>query len=201
MQTAIQKLGQREGGPFGEILQNVILEIPFDTIDPDTSESTSGNFAALPPYRTLDHVFQDYEQRAIGAQRIMQARREEQDAYEHALETYTKLRTRLESQTGSMWEETVRSPNDRIDELVNRVNVAAEKLGEVRKRYQTVAISTTDELRRLRTSMHDDLTDSLRLVAEQYARQHTAHSHAWALFAKRLDEHRSSSIRRDDQVK
>lgn len=196
MQQALHKFGEREGGKFGAFMEKVVLEI--GTEEEETECESSGSIGALPVERAVNEVFRDYEERARGAQRIMNARKEEQDAYEHALSVYTKLRDRLESRTGSMWE-TVPNGNtppksaEGLEELVNNVGAASARLAEVRRRYQTVALSTTDELRRLRGDMHEDLCRAFQGMAEEFARQHTAHARAWKRLGEILAECRDTS--------
>lgn len=194
MQAAIHALGTREGGKFGVMLQGVALEVPEE--NESTEEPKPNSVArALPPARALDEVLAEYEERAQGAQRIMNARKEEQDAYEHALETYTTLRNKLEGRTGSMWEENAEQSSEGFEELVDNVNVASARLAEVRKRYQAVAVSTTDELRRLRANMHEHISEALRLLATDYAKQHAAHASAWSLLAEQLGEYHGAPER------
>lgn len=224
MQAAIHELGEREGGQFGAYLQAITLEIPTESEECDDqqsslsketkassdpkrkllegsgvqalSESNSTTLAA----RAISEVFRDYEERAKGAQQIMNARREEQDAYEHALAVYTKLRDRLESRAESMWETAPNTaqPNGKgLDELVNDVSAASRRLADVRRHYQAVALSTTDELRRLRTEMHEDIGSALQKLAMQFARQHDAHARAWEAFAQTLRECREDSEKPD----
>lgn len=199
MQQALRKFGEREGGKFGTFMEKVVLEIEAEGKDKESesSESTGG----VSVDSVVDEVFRDYEERARGAQRIMNARREEQDAYEHALAVYTKLRDRLESRTGSMWEtvpngNTVPNSGEGLGDLVNDVSAASARLAEVRRRYQTVALSTTDELRRLRGDMHEDLCRALQGMAEEFAKQHTAHARAWKRLAETLNEYREVAGKR-----
>lgn len=222
MQTALRKLGEREGGSFGSYIDDVTLEIPPEVVTPvlsqvgspgspmqdgrvtqfesETSDTNTllGENLPLPTARAIDDLFQDYEERARGAQRIMNARKEEKDAYEHALAVYTKLRDKLESKTGSMWETSpegngLNTRGEEMEELVNDVSAASARLADVRRRYQAVALSTTDELRRLRNDLHSDLGDALQNVATEFSRQHAAHARAWASLAKSLAEYRDAS--------
>ncbi|KAI0564388.1 AH/BAR [Gracilaria domingensis] len=155
--------------------------------------SRNGVQIALPVARVVDDVFRDYEERAKGAQRIMNARREEQDAYEHAVAVYTKLRDQLESRTGSMWDGRSEASNEGLEGLKTEVNRASNRLKEIRERYKKVALSTTDELRRLRNDMHEDLCEALHGMAVEYARQHAAHAEAWTSLAQCVNEFRKSS--------
>eukprot|EP00177_Eucheuma_denticulatum_P006431 GFKZ01011731.1.p1 GENE.GFKZ01011731.1~~GFKZ01011731.1.p1 ORF type:complete len:362 (+),score=64.39 GFKZ01011731.1:489-1574(+) len=196
MQQALRMFGQREGGKFGGYLEGIVLDI--GGAHEENRSDANGYVAGMPVVRVMDEVFRDYEERARGAQRIMNARKEEQDAYEHALAVYTKLRDRLESRTGSMWEtgpsgNTLPSSGEGLEELVNDVSVASARLAEVRRHYQSVALSTTDELRRLRSDMHEDLSRALQGMAEELAREHAAHARAWARLAEILAECRDVS--------
>lgn len=213
MQSAIRELGEREGGKFGAYLQTIQLEIPpfsdgwtdqqGDHLEEglsDLRKRLSGSSSARPlgepnsailAARGVSDIFRDYEERAKGAQRIMNTRREEQDAYEHALSVYTKLRDHLESRAGSMWEtapNAALSSGEGMEELVNKVSAASRRLANVRRHYQAVALSTTEELRRLRTEMHDDVCNALQDLAMELAWQHDAQARSWKAFAKTLVE-------------
>lgn len=200
MQHALRKFGEQEGGKFGAFMEKLVLEIETEQKD---KESESGRpVGGVSVDRVVDEVFKDYEERARGAQRIMDARREEQDGYEHAVAVYTKLRDRLESRTGSMWEtvpngNTAAKSGEGLGELVNDVGAASARLAEVRRRYQTVALSTTDELRRLRGDMHEDLCRALQGMAEEFAEQHAAHARAWKRLAEVLAECREVAGKRN----
>lgn len=213
MEEAIHRLAKREGGKFGVQLDRVELDIPMEFLgeqngeanedqerEMNNSDTSSSITTRLPVARVVDDVFRDYEERARGAQRIMNSRKEEHDAYEHALAVYTKLRDKLDSKTGSMWEQNPNPAQQNrgagIEQLVKDVNIASTKLNEVRKRYQRVALATTDELRRLRNDMHKDLCVALQALAFEHARQHAAHSIAWASFAEALNEYKEESSRR-----
>eukprot|EP00178_Gracilaria_changii_P016484 TRINITY_DN473_c0_g1_i1.p2 TRINITY_DN473_c0_g1~~TRINITY_DN473_c0_g1_i1.p2 ORF type:complete len:656 (+),score=109.26 TRINITY_DN473_c0_g1_i1:6266-8233(+) len=156
-------------------------------------QQLSGVTIALPVARVVDEVFRDYEERAKGAQRIMNARREEQDAYEHAVMVYTKLRDKLESRTGSMWDGKTEASNEGLEGLKTEVHKASNRLKEIRERYKKVALSTTDELRRLRNDMHEDLCEALHGMAVEYTRQHTAQAEAWKSLSQSVNEFRRSS--------
>lgn len=147
----------------------------------------------MPVARVVDEVFRDYEERARGAQRIMNARREEQDAYEHAVAVYTKLRDKLESRTGSMWDDRIETSNQGLEGLKKEVGKASNRLKEVRERYKKVALSTTDELRRLRSDMHEDLCEALHVMAVELGRQHAAQAEAWKALSQSLNDFRKSS--------
>ncbi|CAN8068676.1 unnamed protein product [Agarophyton chilense] len=169
-------------------------------VDNQMADDESGNeleargvAMALPISRVVDEVFRDYEERAKGAQRIMNARREEQDAYEHAVAVYTNLRDKLESRTGSMWDGRTEASNEGLEGLKTEVHRASNRLKEVRERYKKVAVSTTDELRRLRNDMHEDLCEALHGMAVEYARQHAAQAEAWQSLSHCMNEFRRSS--------
>lgn len=138
----------------------------------------------------LDDVLRDYEQRAAGARRIMGARLDEQEAYEHALEVYTRRRDRIEARTGSIWESNDGRPSAEpvrgqgIEEMYYSFVKAATALADARKQYQEVAIATTEELKRLRREMHDDTASALAAVASENARYHRVRAAAWAQLAE-----------------
>jgi PX domain len=147
--------------------------------------------------QALEEILREYEQRANGAKRIMGARLAEQEAYEHALEVYTRLRDKVEARTGSMWQT---DPNDSsvvsgggssvMEELYESVSVAEAALGDARKQYKEVAVATTVELRRLRRELHADVAVALSAVAKENARHHASRAAAWST----LDEHCNAYI-------
>ncbi|PXF43002.1 hypothetical protein BWQ96_07250 [Gracilariopsis chorda] len=148
---------------------------------------------ALQVARVVDEVFRDYEESAKGAQRIMNARIEGQDAYEHAVVVCTKLRDQLESRTGSMWDGRTEASNESLEGLNIDVHRASNRLKQMRERYNKVALSTTDELRRLRNDMHEDFFKALHGMAVEYARQHAVHAEAWKSLLQCVNEFRRSS--------
>jgi hypothetical protein len=158
----------------------------------------------------LLEVLVDFEQRASGAKRIMGARLDEQEAYEHALQVYTRQRDKMESKTGSMWgsnpadsmshdvgEATRGQDGHGVEELYRSVTDAASALSIARKKYEHVAVATTDELRRLRSEMHTETAAALCAVAKENARHHAARAAAWSSIAAQCDSYatRSSSKR------
>lgn len=192
LQGALHALGEREGGAFGGMLQQVVLAVDAeDTMRVMDAEEGDA-------MRVVDETFLDYEERARGAQRIMRARKEEQEAYEHAVSVYTRLRDRLESRTGSMWDAGERVEAAGVvgrEALVDEVNAASMRLAEVRRRYQMVATSTTEELRRLRMELHQDVCDALSGLAGELAGTHAGHSRKWTMFAAALEEFREGGGR------
>lgn len=155
----------------------------------------------------LDEVIRDYEERVRGAQRIMAARQEEQEAFERALSVYKRLRDRLESRADSMWEpsrstssQSLMDPSSStriehkagFDNLVDQVNAARDRLTDVRKHYQAIALRTTDELRRLRAEMHDDICIGLESLAREVVREHALHASSWAELAQSLSAYRET---------
>lgn len=161
-------------------------ESDFASSASSVSDAASSTRMANASDKCLAEVLWDYEQRANGARRIMNARIEEQEAYEHASEVYTRLRDKMEVRTGSMWE-----PNDDahalevargrgVEELYKDVMAAAAALTEARKQYQEVALATTDELRRLRDDMHVETAAAMADVARENAQHHYARAAAWA---------------------
>ncbi|PXF42503.1 hypothetical protein BWQ96_07765 [Gracilariopsis chorda] len=83
---------------------------------------------ALHVARVVDELFRDYEERAKGAQRIMNPRIEGKDAYEHAVAVCTKLRDQLESWTGSMWDGRTEASNESLERLGSDVHRASNRL-------------------------------------------------------------------------
>lgn len=147
----------------------------------------------------LEEILRDYEQRSDGAKRIMAARLDEQEAYEHALEVYTKLRDKLESRTGSMWKSNVGESDSDIvagkgvEELYDSVTSASEALADARKQYQEIAVATTEELRRLRSEMHADFAAALCAIAQDNAQHHASRAAAWSALARQCESYTSSS--------
>lgn len=226
LQNALQTLAQGEGGKFGAHLQRISIhttnttagvypgginevkspnttdDAHFDDSDHNYVDVINGGGAAAAAV-VLNEVLGDFEERTKGALRIMAARQEEQEAYERALVTYKKLRDKLESQTGSMWEAAPKGlakqdgavsshveGEDEFNELIRQVNVASSRLSDVRKHYQAVAMRTTGELRRLRKELHDNLCEALECLAKELVREHMAQVRAWAHLAEMVGEYR-----------
>lgn len=151
----------------------------------------------------LMEVLRDHEQRAEGGKRIMNARLDEQEAYEHASEVYSRLRDKIAARTGSMWEgvdfergaESARSQGQ--EELYSSMTEAASTLADAREQYREIALATTDELRRLRNDLHVDLSDSIGAFAKELAQYHSIRAASWDQLASRCEVYtaKSDSIR------
>lgn len=151
-----------------------------------TSRKRVGSATAI---RLLEAAITDYEERARGAKRIMSLRQEEQETYERALQTYKKLRDKLEAFTDYHTSGDEPVSTEEV-EIGRQVNEAARKLGTVRKQYQAVAVRTTDELRRLRRDLHDDLSEGLLLVALEIGAECRDEAERWDGLAERLAAYR-----------
>lgn len=151
----------------------------------------------------LMEVLRDHEQRAEGGKRIMNARLDEQEAYEHASEVYSRLRDKMAARTGSIWEgvdfergvESARGQGQ--EELYSSMTEAASTLAEARKQYREIALATTDELRRLRNELHVDLSESIGTFAKELAQYHAIQAASWDQLASRCESYtaKSDSIR------
>lgn len=172
--------------------------------DEDTAERLASS--ALPADKgadyNLEEVLRDYEQRADGAKRIMGARLDEREAYEHAIQVYTRLRDKLETRTGSMWKNNAGESDVElvggkgVEELYSAVTAASSALTGARKQYQDIALATTEELRRLRSEMHADIASALYAVARENAQHHAARAAVWSALARQCEAYTLSSQRR-----
>lgn len=185
-ESSVSEFRRRHGGAPGHF-----DETDNDSLDVHNNRGGGTGAAA----QLLDEVLSDYEERTKGAMRIMSARQEEQEAYERALSTYKKLRDRLEQRTDSIWEGVSNGVlhgdgEKELNDLVRQVNLASSRLTDVRKHYQSVAVRTTDELRRLRKELHEDLCEALEYLAKELVREHLAQVAAWAHLAELVGEYR-----------
>ncbi len=155
---------------------------------------------ARTPEKMLEEALVDYEARAAGAQRLVQLRCNEREAYEHAVEVYARLRNKWESQTSSIWDSSSASerppsfPAADGHRLYAEICAAADALAAAQRQYQIVDRSTNDELRRLRKEMHRELCEALRAVAMDAAEQNRRYAQAWDNLAARVDVFRAADV-------
>ncbi len=179
VRQALATLGMQEGGVFRDVLHTPPLTLQHD--DDDTT-------------KRLDDVLNEYARRAQAAQRLVALRCSEREAYEYAVENYAALRARWEASTSSVWDNTATpaADNEAADvdntDLHTQLAAAADTLAKAQRAYQLVDRSTHDELRRLRTQMHDEVLDALRDVASQRAEAHAEMRDAWSRVVVRIDE-------------
>lgn len=211
LQSALHQLGDSEGGAFGALLRAIhLVDAPpppppvaiadARSENEEDAQSTESSAtvevgttvdAVTAPEVALEEMLRDYEVRAIDAQRLVKLRGGEREAYEHAVEIYAKLRARWELSTSSIWDgaqDDVARPAAG-EALYAEIVAAADTLAEAQRQYQRVDRSTNDELRRLRTQLHDELLVALRDVAKDRADAHAALRDAWLTTAAAVDAH------------
>lgn len=199
LQAELHGLADREGGRFGSALRGAQLAgsvVSNGPMESGVNLLSASDAAAESAARRFEEVFRDYELRAHGAQEIMEARQDEQDAYERAAESYKRARDRLESRADAMWGSSgggsaygSSGNGEGLGDLVSETNEAAARLAEAKKQYETFATSTTEELRRLRAEMHRDVGAALRDVAVENARLLAEQAAAWTGLATVIDEY------------
>lgn len=172
-----------------------------------SSDASAPAAARMDPEKVLDEALADFEARAASAQRLVQLRRDEREAYEHAVEVYAKLRGRWEASTSSIWDAASGTPQESFDEtapdpdamrLYGEISAAADALAGAQRQYRIVDRSTNDELRRLRKEMHAELCVALRVVAEEAAGVHARYAAAWEGVAERVEVFREAERGADE---
>lgn len=194
VQRALRVLGEKEGGGFGQLLKGVRLVEDLEARSDHEAEIAAILGGSAGADRLLDDVLLDYETRAVSAQRLVQLRCDEREAYEYAVENYAALRARWEASTSSVWDnrggdgDADLETTAELRALQTQLAAAADTLTKAQRQYQQVDRSTNDELRRLRTHLHTELLGALRGVAHERAKQHAAMRDGWLRLSASIDD-------------
>lgn len=187
LQAAFRTLGAGENGVFGELMQ--AMHIGDSALDTTRAQAD----------RLLQDVLFDYETRVASAQRLVERRCGEREAYAYAVESYAALRARLEALTSSVWDAGAEQsqPSD-LRHLHAQLENAKDMLSNAQRQYRLVDRSTNDELRRLRVNMQSAVLHALKSVAANRAIHHAAVSECWSNVARSIDRLQEDDALRAD---
>ncbi|KAA8493183.1 hypothetical protein FVE85_8628 [Porphyridium purpureum] len=174
MSNSMQALAlhEEQGSTFARALSEFgeCIALEHDRTLNELNDITSSGGASMSLAEAqLDACLTEFATQSSGAYEIIVQRMHDQEAYEHALDRYTKLRDRAETDPKFQHDPVAQQERRR----------AAQELAATRSHYEKVSLSANVELKRFREQWRAGITKALHDVMIENLLVHAARLQSW----------------------